>query len=272
MFDFPKAIAEPRGCGERTPGGVYAESGLSPYGQPIEHFLFDPPLPLPEGVDLVNKTLLWQRVDPLSGEPVLEPETGHPIYDLLIHIGAEHYPYASDYVEETRRLGASRKLNPTLDLSLLTQSSHMLLAHPRAIPRTWRALSLPLVCKKRLSRHDQASYILLGLDPAGDENREGPCIFKLWELIPQEEARAVTELEGERPLCLREIGSTIYGYRPTGEVVEAWETGFILGLPLTGLAFIQFEDGSVNEQAKARALAGLEKNGEMALPFYETDK
>jgi hypothetical protein len=56
MFDdFPKAIAEPRGCGDREEGGVYAECGPSPYGSPLEHFLFDPPLPLPDGLDLVNK-------------------------------------------------------------------------------------------------------------------------------------------------------------------------------------------------------------------------
>jgi len=100
MFDFPRAIPEERGCGDREPGGVYVESGLSPYGSPLEHFLFDPPLPLPAGVDLVNKPQLWQRVDPETQEPVLDSETGRPVYDLLIHIGAEHYPYAPDYIEE----------------------------------------------------------------------------------------------------------------------------------------------------------------------------
>ena len=54
-MDFPKAIPVERGCGEREPGGVYAECGLSPYGSPLEHFLIDPPMPLPEGVDLINK-------------------------------------------------------------------------------------------------------------------------------------------------------------------------------------------------------------------------
>jgi len=143
MFDFPRAIPDERGCGDREPGGVYVESGLSPYGRPLEHFLFDPPLPLPAGVDLVNKPCLWQRVDPETQEPVLDLETGRPVYDLLIHIGAEHYEYAPDYVEESRRLGASRRLNANLDLSLLTRRSHMLLAHPKAIIVPWRDLTLP---------------------------------------------------------------------------------------------------------------------------------
>ena len=58
-FDFPKADPVPRGCGEREPGGVYAECGLSPRGRPLEEFLFDPPLPIPEGLDLINKPQLW---------------------------------------------------------------------------------------------------------------------------------------------------------------------------------------------------------------------
>jgi len=50
------------------------------------------------------------------------------------------------------------------------------------------------------------------------------------------------------------------------------EPGFILGLPITGIALIQYADGTVNEKAKAKVLAGIKQNGEMALPFYETDK
>ncbi len=275
MFDFPRAIPDERGCGDREPGGVYAESGLSPYGSPLEYFLFDPPLPLPAGLDLVNKPQLWQRVDPASGEPVLDGETGRPVYDLLIHIGAEHYEYALDYIEESRRLGASRRLNSNLDLSLLTRRSRMLLAHPKAIIVPWRDLTLPDRCYKRLPRHDLASYALQGMDAAAaqaDEARMGPCIFKLWDVLKGDEAMEVFEQEGERPLCLRKIGSTIYQYRPTGEEVREWEPGFILGLPITGIALIQYADGTVNEKAKAKLLAGMAQNEEMALPFYETDK
>ena len=50
-----RTIPEPRGCGDRTPGGLYIESGLGPGGVPLEHFLVDPPLPVPDGLDLVNK-------------------------------------------------------------------------------------------------------------------------------------------------------------------------------------------------------------------------
>ncbi len=275
MYDFPRAIPDERGCGDREPGGVYAESGLSPYGSPLEYFLFDPPLPLPPGVDLVNKPQLWQRVDPASGEPVLDPQTGRPVYDLLIHIGAEHYEYAVDYLEECRNLGASRRLNANLDLSLLTRRSRMLLAHPKAIIVSWRDLTPPERCYKQLPRHDLASYARLGLDAAAaqaDEGRMGPCIFKLWDVLPRDEAMEVFEEVSQRPLCVRKIGSTIYQYHPTGEQVKEWQPGFMLGLPITGIALIQYADDTVNEKAKAKLLAGIAQNEDMALPFYETDK
>ena len=122
--DFPKADPVSRGCGDREPGGVYAECGLSSRGRPLEEFLIDPPLPIPPGLDLVNKPQTWQRMLP-SGEPALDGE-GLPIFDLLIWVGAEFYTYCPDYLEETRRYGASRRLNPNLDLSLLSRSSRML--------------------------------------------------------------------------------------------------------------------------------------------------
>jgi hypothetical protein len=277
LINFPKTVPEPRGCGDREPGGVYAECGLSEHGAPLDFFAFCPPLPIPGGIDLVNKPRLWLRTDPGSNQPVLDPLTNEPIYDLLIHIGAEHYPEPPDYYEETKRLGASRKLNPNLDLSLLTSSSRMLLTHPRAIITEWRELTLPQVCKKHRVGHDLDFFAQLGVVDAEaarkDERRQGPCLFKQWDLLLQDEAIQVfNQGEGQRPLCLRRTGSTVYQYRPSGEKAELRQEGFILGLPITGFALIKHADGAVNEKAKQKLLTGLEKNGGSALPFYETEK
>lgn len=312
MFDhdFPKADPVARGCGEREPGGVYAESGLSPRGRPLEEFLFDPPLPIPEGLDLVNKPQLWMRTL-ASGEPALDAEE-QPIYDLLIWVGEEHYKYCPDYLEETRRYGASRRLNPNLDLSLLSQSSRMILAHPHVLNTRWQEQRPPQTCKKKVPGHDAAITSREEAEDAGDEGNErsfprlleqrgergmelslqtlspatpqtGPCLFKLWELIPREAAQTVIEAADDEagaersgaealPLCLREIGSTIYQYRPTGESADGLAPGLFAALPITGFALIRFQDGTVNEQAKAKILAGLEAREEHALPFYETDR
>ncbi len=254
-MDFPKAIPVERGCGEREPGGVYAECGLSPYGSPLEHFLIDPPMPLPEGVDLINKPQIWE--DPVSG-----------LCHLLIWIGEEYYPYCSDYIEETRRYGASRRLNPNLDLFRLSRGSSMILAHPRAMNTLWGEQVLPAVCHKHIEQHDLASLAKLQLGPA---EKAGPCLFKLWDLIPREAATEVMEVEatidGEalRPICLRQIGSAIYQYSPTGESAEGLQPALFAALPISGFALIQYADGSVNERAKARLQ-------ESDLPFYEADR
>jgi len=157
----------------------------------------------------------------------------------------------------------------------------MLLAHPRAIIASWRDLMPPHCCKKRLPYHDQIFYEHLyrdqldpgeGLDATDDDERVGPCISKLWEVLPKDEAIETFEREGHHRLYLRRIGSTTYDYSPTGEVVTAWEPGFILGLPITGVALIRHQDGSVNTRAKDKLLMGMEHNGHMALPFYQTDR
>lgn len=135
-----RAVPVPRGCRDRTPGGLYVESGLGPGGEPIERFLVDPPLPIPDGLDLVNKPQI-----------VEDPATGIP--HLWLWIGAEWYPYAPDYIEETRRYGASRKLNPNLDLARLVPGSRIILAHPSARNTSWQEQALPHECLKRLPGH-----------------------------------------------------------------------------------------------------------------------
>ena len=105
----------------------------------------------------------------------------------------------------------------------------------------------------------------------------------MWELIPREAAQtAIDILDSEvgelppgaelLPLCLREIGSTIYQYRPTGESADGLVPGIFAVLPITGFALMRFQDGSVNERAKEKILAGLEAHGSHAIPVYETDR
>ena len=67
------------------------------------------------------------------------------------------------------------------------------------------------------------------------------------------------------PLCLREIGSTIYQYRPTGESADGLVPGLFAALPITGFALIRYHDGSVNDRAREKILAGLEAHESHAL-------
>ena len=277
-----RAIPEPRGCGDRTPGGLYIESGLGLGGVSLEHFLVDPPLPVPEGLDLINKPQI-----------VVDTETG--VAHLWLWIGAEWYPYCPDFIEETRRLGASRKLNPQMDLSHLTPGSRMILVHPVARNTLWQEQEPPHECAKRVPCHalerDAQPHISLPsasspsptLNPPLDGDRPvpipiplgwrrpelhlGPCLFKTYELNPREasaDASQPTEIAG-RMWYARRIGSTTYFYEPSGESAEGLEPGVFAALPVTGFALIRHPDGSVNEPVRDKLEAA-------DLPYYTSNR
>lgn len=187
----------------------------------------------------------------------------------------------------------------------------MILAHPHVLNMRWQEQRPPLDCKKAVPGHDaalaasdeevegapseaeeelslsafahRAGDSAEALLPALPPLRTGPCLFKLWELIPREAAQTVIEVSaddaGEHdsgteplPLCLCAIGSTIYQYRPTGESADGLLPGLFAALPITGFALIRYHDGSVNERAREKIVAGLGARESRALPFYETDR
>jgi hypothetical protein len=288
VVDFPRAIPVPRGCGVREPGGVYLECGLSKNGRPLEEFLVDPPLPPPEGKgkeELANKPQLWVRTartdpdDPATDYVVMHPGTEQPIVDILIWIGAEHYPHVCDCIEEGRRYGFSRKLNPNLDLSQLTRYSRMILLHPYALNTLWDQQQPPLYCGKSVPGHasfheewgdddgPQTDEWVGALDERSSVLHTGPCLWKCYDLIPGQDP---VPPGVSRPMGLRSVGSTDYPYHPTGESREGLRPGIFATLPITGFALIQFDDGTVNERAKSKIVGAMEQNGEFALPWYET--
>jgi hypothetical protein len=196
-------------------------------------------------------------------------------------------PYVSDYIEEVRRFGASRKLNPNLDFSQLTRWSRMILIHPYALNTLWEEQQRPRTCAKSIPGHallerdeggehgwqdeDEALEADVGSE-APLEAHTGPCLSKCYELISVEAAQNAPAPGETAPFCLREIGSTIYSYRPTGESAAGLRPGIFAALPITGFALVQMSDGAVNDRAKAKIEEAQEKNGDMALPYYESDK
>ena len=286
--DFPKAAAVLLGCGERTPGGVYIECGLSPVGRPFEDFLVDPPLALPHGLGseaLANKPQFW--TDPAMG-------TVH----LVIWIGADHYPYLADFVEEARRFGISRKLSRQLlerpEFGRLTVNSRMILAHPRALNTCLAQHPPPFRCMKEVPEHAATGRAVEMHDPdtVADSNvddRAGPCLFQIWDLIPAAEALPLTDpvtgtpvvdpithevrrkcfALGDRMWYVRRIGSTEYVHAPTGESTADLEPGIFGAFPITGFALVKRADGGVDPGAAAR----LERLWQDAdIPHYHADR
>lgn len=116
-----------RGCGIRTPGGVYAETHLGQHGDPVESFLVDPPFPL----DIQSLGITPRGVHLMQSE-------GDGPYHIFDWVGAAHYPNVADFVEEVRRLGVSRKLSPKLDFTKLTLRSRLILIHAKAFIGNWQ--------------------------------------------------------------------------------------------------------------------------------------
>jgi len=286
--DFPKAAAVLRGCGERNPGSVYVECGLSPVGRPFEDFLLDPPLALPAGLGseaLANKPQFWT-------------DSATDTVHLVIWIGAEHYPYLADFVEETRRFGISRKLSPQLlerpDFARLTLSSRTILAHPRALNTWWAQQRPPFQCMKEVPGHGPTGCAAeaneqVPADYSDVDERMGPCLFQTWDLIPADGALPLTDpvsgapvvdhitrevrrkcfALGGRTWYARRIGSTEYVYAATGESAAGLGPGIFGAFPITGFALVQRADGGVDPRTAAR----LERLWQDAdIPHYHTDR
>jgi hypothetical protein len=104
-----------RGCGYREQGGAYLECGLDEDGAPLEEFLIDPPRAF--------------DIDTKIGQELIDVNGTVHIFDW---IGSGHYPYVSDFVEEVRRYGVSRRISRNFDLDRLSRESRMILVHKRA--------------------------------------------------------------------------------------------------------------------------------------------
>src|SRR5258708_5386340 len=107
-----------RGCGEsRTRGAVYIECPLSGDGRPVEHFLADRPYVVdPEEFGLSA-----------IGIKIMKRPGAETIYDVWDIVGQEYYPNVSDFVEEVKCLGLSRKIATTSRFDLLTRESKIVL-------------------------------------------------------------------------------------------------------------------------------------------------
>jgi hypothetical protein len=215
-----------RACGRRIRGGVYAETRLSEDGLPIEYFIVDPPAPIDPG----------QLGLAAVGIKLIEIGGIHHIFDV---VGQEFYPYPADYVEETRRLGASRRLPANLDFSRLGPGSRLMLVHARAVIENFSTYPQPpqVECPKGIDAH--------ALCPLPEM-----CAGLWWHDLPDQ--------PDESGLVLRQIeGGTQYrGYpRPAG-LAPLYQHGVFLSLPISNLAVIQ--GGEATERNfQAASVSGL---------------
>jgi hypothetical protein len=198
-----------RACGRRIRGGVYAETRLSEVGMPTEYFIIDPPTPVE-----INELGLAS-----VGVQLIEIKGVHHVFDV---VGQEFYPYPADFVEETRRLGASRRLPANLDFSRLGPGSRLVLIHARAVIENFTDYPGPpqVDCPKGIDVHTRSPLLEM-------------CAGLWWHDLPEE--------PDESGWALRQIeGGTEYrGYPHPDGVVPSYQHGVFLSLPISNLAVIQ---------------------------------
>ena len=256
-----------RGCGERQEGGLYACVGAASggAGMPLEHFIVDPPVP-------------WQQ-GPFRGSQLHERPDG--IIDLVMWVGQEHYPYPSDFAEEGRRHGFSKRLSPKQDYSTLTPNqSRLVLVHPRVFygkaADAWKPQSVEChdlhgwnhksksvkeavdgehrICVwPDIDRPEQSGFHRDCNHPPKTGGEITQCTFSLWDLSSQfnvighevEDARP-EGYEGDMEFARIVTPSCSYHVAKPKRVTSKpnWGAGIFLALPLTHFEFIG-EDGKI---------------------------
>ena len=225
-----------RACGNRVAGGIYAETRLSGGGEPIEFFIVDPPKP----VDIAELGLA------AVGVKLIQVENIWHIFDV---VGAEYYPYPADYVEETRRKGASRRLPGNLPFHLLSPESRLVLVHSKALIQNFPEYPQPpaVECPKILPAHQEAPLPEM-------------CAGLWWHDLP------ASALEAENGHALRRLkGGTAYPAVPRPEgIAPQYRHAIFMTLPISNLAVIQGR----NAQEIARAEQAFQAAGRSGLPVY----
>jgi hypothetical protein len=201
-----------RGCGNRKPGGLYICSKLSPDGAPIEEFIIDPPL-LYEGEKFRTPTILEKN----------------GVNHLLFWVGKEFYPYPSDFIEEVRRFGASKRVPVDFPIEKLSRGSLMFFVHPLALVTNYRVLPPPPFCPKSLAGHlTNVTY----------------CIGHSYQLVP-------VNHEGRR-----KIGDTVYTVKTMPETAAGKDLKFVPGiflrLPITDIDHVVLENGRLDPRVKQK--------------------
>lgn len=158
-------------CGYRVEGGVYAECSLSPVGEPLEYFLFDPPIKADP--DALGMSAIGVKAFQRQG-----------VNHVADWVGADSYPGPRSFLDEVRKMGLSRRIPKTFDFTLLTPESRIYVLHPKGWNKRYATLmQTEYVCPKENIEHlpelvqeaDLVPEMCSGIwwDPAYDIAKDG---------------------------------------------------------------------------------------------------
>jgi len=214
-----------RGCGEaRTQGAVYLECGVGVGGAPLEQLLVDPPKPYTTD-QKIGVTLV-----PVKG-----------VYHVIDWVGEQHYPMPTDFLEEGRLHGFSRKVSRNLDFDKLTPDSRVYFVHPKAVVANAADLAPHLPdhrLKGRCARFAQT----------GDEThlRDGNVsCTRYWYALAEANGTRITS--DDRLLPERRVSKdTAYLVEPLPQDAPEpqYRSGIIAIAPITAITVVAAKDDS----------------------------
>lgn len=199
-----------RACGSgRTVDSIYMECGEMLGGTPIEQFLTDPTAPF----DIVQFGVR------AVGTHTFTDASG--VTHVLDWVGAEYYETVSDFVEEARLMGISRKIE-LRQAQQLSRASKLYLLHP----------------KGHLLNHQEVGQDSAVVCPNGQHSPGDPCCGLHW-VVPEKGPVA-----GRRPLVRGDYEVTP---RKTGTPQPRYTHGIFMIVPITNLTLIARHDGSYDQ-------------------------
>ena len=235
-----------RGCGRaRVRGGGYWETGFDKHGQPIQFFIIDPP----QKIDIET-----MGVSP-QGMKMIQTKDGTA--HVLDWVGAMHYPNVTDFLEEARRFGISRRLELSKDeYALLTPKSRLICVHSAAffeLPEIHWGVRIgfddPFFanygwtnCPKELIDHEFSKEDMLGLMA---EDVQPPMCAGLW----WEDCMFVEPIEKDSRLGFREMPA--FRYRCAASPASPYKDtprspAVFASFPLGRIAVVEDPDGGTH--------------------------
>lgn len=210
-----------RGCGQRIQGGLYISVGFSSLGLPFENFYVDP-------------AVQWEGPRTLRAPMLLEDKEGTK--HLVLGIGKEYYPFFSDYAEESRRMGISKRIPYGYDFSELTpRKSKLLLMHPKAIP-----------------------YFTYKVMPDCPKEKEGAhvCIGDLWPLSSADSVKEKHEVAFDEKANAYAVKTPSVAYWVNAPVsiqkgARDYLPGIVMAFPYFHLEFVS-RGGNVPDELKKK--------------------
>lgn len=201
-----------RGCGSRVENALYCCVETSPFGKPIEDFLVDP-------------VLAWHGAKTLRAPMLIQDS--NQVNHVVLGIGKEYYPFTSDFVEETRNMGVSKRIPLNFDPSLLTpDKSKLLLVHARAIPHFQYRLDC-VECPKDLSEAHE-------------------CIKGLWQLSTLLDVAEKHHVEADHSVLMMKVttpSATYYAGKPMQPktFIDEYSSGIILSFPRFHFEYVSYK-------------------------------